>query len=90
MTISVELTEYILFHHLKLFKEPGKYVEHNTPFGTALSDKHTVGISPKQMFCDVTRYDLFNNGGSKEPWPSNWATESCLSLAPILAEASKK
>ncbi len=89
MTITVEMTEYILFHHLKLFKIPGKFVEHGTTLGTVLSKKSTMGVSPRQMFYDVTRYDIFNNGGSKEPWPNDWDTKNCLSLAPILAEASK-
>lgn len=90
MAISVEIAEYILFHHLKMFKTAGKFVDHVSIFKEVLDDTKTVGLSPRSLYNEICRYDLFNNGASKSKWPNTWIDESCKSLALIVVKESQK
>ncbi|MDB5870650.1 MAG: hypothetical protein JWQ07_92 [Ramlibacter sp.] len=84
MAISKDLVEYLLFDNLKYFHTNGKPVAKTTVLGTALASSKVAGSTAQSMFKDVSRYDISMNGGVDKPWPDNWVTLTCETLAPSL------
>ncbi|MYM25496.1 hypothetical protein GTP46_22965 [Duganella sp. FT135W] len=90
MTIKIEVVEFILFDNLRYFRSAGVEVDHDTQFTDALSDIAVAGASPLLMFKNVSRYDIFINGGTKKDWPKDWSSQNCKTLAQAIIDGENK
>lgn len=84
MSIGISLVEFILFDNLRYFRKPNFNVDHDTKFSDAISDDEVAGASPLKMFKNVSRYDIYINGGGQKDWPDKWAGMSCSTLAKMI------
>ncbi len=84
MSVTLKAATLLLLKHLRHFNTSGDEVDSSTPFEKALSNHRVVGTSPRSMFKAMCRHDLVGNGAPDVDWPSDWASQTCDSLAPQL------